>query len=88
MAKARGFLPSQVDLPVSLDVAQKSWTSVSYTSSAGLNSPEPQGTHLLTGTKKLSFRFLTPFSFTTLLAYHIGIYLSMFGTISLYAPTV
>jgi len=30
-------------LPVSLEVAHKSWTWVSYTSSAGLTFPEPQG---------------------------------------------
>ncbi len=38
-----GFLPSQVGFPISLEVAHKSWTCVSYTSSAGLTFPEPQG---------------------------------------------
>jgi len=32
-------------LPVSLEVAHKSWTWESYTSSAGLTFPEPQGSY-------------------------------------------
>src|SRR5260370_19629748 len=46
MTKVRGFPSSQTGLPVSLEVAHTSWTWVSSTSSAGLNSPEPQGTRL------------------------------------------
>jgi hypothetical protein len=41
--KGRGFPFSRMGFPVSWDVAHKSWTWVSYTSSAGLTSPEPQG---------------------------------------------
>ena len=47
MDKSRGFLPSRAGFPVSLEVAQKAWPLVSYTSSTGMNSPEPQGTRLL-----------------------------------------
>src|SRR5260370_16897719 len=45
MAKARGIPSSQMGIPVSLEVAHKSWTWVSYTSSAGLTFPEPQGSY-------------------------------------------
>ena len=51
--KARGFPPSRAGFPVSRGVAHKSWTWVSYTSSTGLNSPEPQGTGLLTEISQL-----------------------------------
>ena len=42
--KGRGFPFSRMGFPVSQDVAHKSWTWVSYTSSTGLDSPEPRGT--------------------------------------------
>src|SRR5258708_36644657 len=45
MTKVRGIPSSQMGLPVSLEVAHKSWTWVSYTSSAGLTFPEPQGSY-------------------------------------------
>jgi hypothetical protein len=41
------FLPPQVGFPVSQNVAHKSRTWVSDTSSAGLNSPEPRGTQAI-----------------------------------------
>src|ERR1700724_1623963 len=60
MAKARGFSSSRMSLSVSQDVAQKAWPLVSYTSSTDLNSPEPQGTGLLSRLESLVFTFLTP----------------------------
>ena len=41
--KGRGFPFSRMGFPVSWDIAHKSWTWVSYTSSTGLTFPEPQG---------------------------------------------
>ena len=43
MTKVMGIPSSRMGIPVSLEVAQKAWPLVSYTSSAGLTFPEPQG---------------------------------------------
>jgi len=45
-------------IPVSLEVAQKAWPLVSYTSSAGLTFPEPQGSSQSNSCWKRGFCFL------------------------------